>query len=261
MCSCGEAAARETCWSSTQEKILVSWFRDSYFFLRKCYFGVENMKKTLSAAIAAISFGTISHAATIDLTDNSFTSVTYQTFVQGPLGPIVEFTETVAGVDFDFQAAGQFRAVGTWGNGTSAAQGPWALTFGGGGGNTTSFTLTASEDVILESFSGFAQQFITGAIFDVTGGTVSSTGNQFSTSAFLATGTPVTDLFVGGPLYLDAGVTYSFTTTNAGAATQSHMTSLEFTKVDTTVVPLPAGLPLLLTGIVGIALLRRRQQS
>lgn len=225
------------------------------------------MKRFLFAVISAISFGTVSNAATIDLTDNTFTSVTYQSFVQGPLGPIIQFTETVDGVVFDFQTTGQFRNVGTWGNGTTAVSPPWALTFGGGGGNASSFTLTASVDVILNSFLGFAQQFNTGAIFDVTGGSVSSVGNQFSTAAFLSLGTPVADSFVGGPLALEAGVTYSFTTTNAGVSTQSHLTGLDFTKVNQgggggggggAVIPLPAGLPLLLTGLAGFALLRRR---
>ena len=216
------------------------------------------MKHLLMAAAAAISLGTASGAASIDLTDNSFSSVTYQSFPGGALGPIKQFSETVDGVVFDFQAGGQFRAVGTWGDG-SFSTGPFALTFGGGGGNTANFDLTVSQDVILNSFSGFAQRFVTGAIFDVTGGSVSSVGNQFSTSAFLATGTPVADTFVGGPLTLEAGVLYSFTTTNAGAATQSYLTGLDFTKVSAAVIPLPAGLPLLLSGLIGFAILRRRR--
>lgn len=215
------------------------------------------MKRFLLAVVSALSFGTVSNAATIDLSDNTFTSVTYETFVNG-LGPIIQFTETVDGVVFDFSTTGQFRNVGTWGNGTSNVSAPWALSFGGGGGNTSSFTLSASADVVLNSFSGFAQQFNTGAIFDVTGGAVSSLGNQFSTAAFLATGAPVADSFVGGPLTLLAGVTYSFSTTNSGPSTLSHLTSLDFTKSNANVVPLPAGLPLLLSGILGFALLRRR---
>jgi len=208
--------------------------------------------------IAASSSAT---ASTINLTDNAFTSVDFVTFAQGPIGPIAEFVETVEGVAFTFSARsvnGQFRAVGTWGNGTTNANPPFALSFGGSGGNTSVFTLSASQDVTLDAFTGFAQQFLTGAIFDVTGAGVSSTGNAFSTSAFLSGGTPVSDSFAGGPLSLIGGELYTFTTTNPGASTQSHLTSLEFTVPAP--VPLPAGLPLFLAGMGGLAFMRRRQK-
>lgn len=215
----------------------------------------------IGALLIAASSAT---ASTIDLTDNSFTSVDFVDFVQGPVGPIEEFVETVDGVAFTFSAAsvnGQFRNVGTWGDGTTNVSGPFGLTFGGAGGNTSSFTLSASQDVTLNAFLGFAQQFNTGAIFDVTGSGVASTGNAFSTSGFLSTGTPVSDSFAGGPLSLTGGETYTFTTTNAGVLTQSHLTGLDFTAATTNPapVPLPAGLPLLLAGLGGLAWMRRRQ--
>lgn len=221
------------------------------------------MKTTiLAAAIAALSFGA-ANAASIDLTDNVFTSVDYVDFVQGPVGPIEEFVETVDGVAFTFSAKlvnGQFRNVGPWGNGTTNTTAPWGLTFGGGGGNTATFTLSASQDVTLNAFLGFAQQFNTGAIFDVTGTGVSSLANAFSTSGSLSSGTPVSESFVGGPLSLTAGQVYTFTTTNAGAATQSHLTGLDFTKVTPppSSVPLPAGLPLMAAGLGVLAWVRRK---
>jgi hypothetical protein len=183
-------------------------------------------------------------------------------FVQGPFGPIEEFVETVDGVDFTFSAKpvnGQFRNVGPWGNGTTNTTAPWGLSFGGGGGNTATFTLTASQDVTLNAFLGFAQQFNTGAIFDVTGTGVSSAGNAFSTAGTLASGTPVSESFVGGALSLTAGEVYTFTTTNAGAATLSHLTGIDFTKVSAPAnVPLPAGLPLLVGGFGVLAWMRRK---
>ncbi|WP_299727544.1 VPLPA-CTERM sorting domain-containing protein [uncultured Tateyamaria sp.] len=220
------------------------------------------MKSFIPLIGAVLIAASSASAAVVDLTDNTFTSVDYVDFVQGPLGPIEEFVETVDGVAFTFSAksvSGQFRNVGTWGNGMFGG-GPHALSFGGGGGNTATFTLSASADVTLNAFVGFAQQFNTGAIFDVAGAGVSSTGNAFSTAAFLASGTPVADSFVGGPLSLMAGQVYTFTTTNSGVATQSHLTGLDFTTVQQPpAVPLPAGLPLLLAGLGGLAWMRRRQ--
>ena len=220
------------------------------------------MKYLLGAALA-LGLGTFSaQAATVDLTDNSFASVDYVDFVQGAVGPIEEFVEAVDGVLFTFSAKsvnGQFRNVGTWGDG-SFSTGAKALSFGGGGGNTASFTLSVSHDVTLNAFLGFAQQFNTGAIFDVTGLGVGSLGNAFGTTGFLSTGIPGTNGFVGGPLSLVAGQLYTFTTTNNGAATLSHLTGLDFTKAMAP-IPLPAGLPLLLLGLGGLALVRKKRPS
>jgi len=214
------------------------------------------MRQVLYAAgLAMLASGAT--AATIDFTDETFVpgSVTYAS-----AGPINGFQETADGVTFTIATSGQLRNIGPWLTIIDPAF-P-ALTFGGGSGNASVFTLSASADVMLNAFLGFAQQFNTGAIFDVTGAGVASTGNSFSTEGFLGSGIASVKSFAGGPLNLQAGEVYTFTTTNAGSATQSHMTGLEFTKTQGVgaTIPLPAGFPLLLSGLVGLGAMRLRRQ-
>lgn len=214
------------------------------------------MKMLISVAAAGMLRASTAQGALVDLTDNTFTDVTYEVFPNLTLGPIVAFDETVGGVTFSFATAEQFRTVGTWGDGTTNAAGPWALQFGGAGGNPDIFTLTVDTDIQLDAFHGFAQQFNTHPIFDVTGVDVSSVGNAFTTEGFLGSATPVADSFVGGPLQLRAGTVYTFTTTNAGAATNGYITALEFTLSDTGQqgdVPVPGIAWLMMAGLAASA--------
>ncbi|GAB4529901.1 MAG: hypothetical protein Tsb0019_31710 [Roseibium sp.] len=203
-------------------------------------------------------------ASTIVLVDNLFTSVTYENTAAGPLGPIIGFTETSAGVSFDFaRISGQFRKIGPWGSGVIGSP-SYAADVGGGGGSVTSFSLTTSHDVLLNSFSGLgAGSPLVNPVFSVTGGAVSSIGNTFSSAGFIGS-PPTTNSFVGGPLALAAGISYIFDFTNAGVVTTGHFTSFNFTKVTTpTTVPLPAALPLLAggLGLVGVMGWRRKKSS
>ena len=209
------------------------------------------MKKMLAAGVLFLA-GPL-QAATIDLTDGIFSDAVYETFVQGPIGPVIGFTETVDGVSFTFhRVSGQFRKVGPWGDGSFDTP-PFALDFGGGGGSASSFSLVSSHDVTLDSFSGMGQQFNTAPVFDFVGGSVSSEGNAFSMSGFLGSDVPGTDPFADGPLSLDAGVSYVFTVTNNGAATRGYLTALTFTPV-----PLPAAFPVMLSALVAVSAFRRR---
>jgi len=216
--------------------------------------------KRILAIVAATMISGAASAASVDLTDGVFSNPQYETFVQGPLGPIIAFDEVVDGVTFAFSTTGQFRNVGPWGNGTSNAAAPWALSFGGGGGNASTFTLTVDMDITLQSFSGVGQQFNTNPIFDVTGSGVSSVGNTFSTVGFMGDAAG-TDSFASGPLNLVAGQTYTFSATNAGVTTVGHLYGLSFEKVTMSPVPLPAGLPLLVAGLGALGLIGRRRRS
>ncbi|MCF2905240.1 VPLPA-CTERM sorting domain-containing protein [Octadecabacter sp. CECT 8868] len=219
------------------------------------------MKTILSALAAGILVASAAQSATFDLTDKTFVSgsVTYDTY-----NPINGFQEEADGVTFTFATAGQFRSIGEWLGGainpTDAA-----LSFGGGAGNPTSFTMSVDTDVTLNAFLGFDQLYNTGAIFDVVGDGVSSIGNTFSTAAFLSSGVPVAENFVGGGLSLTAGSIYSFTASNAGALTRSYFTGFDFTKAAVTPapspVPLPAGLPLLLAGLGAFSFVKRRKTA
>ena len=220
-----------------------------------------NMWKSVFGAIALLGLVTSvnAKAAIVDLTDNTFTSITHESFVQGAIGPPIAFEETVGGVVFSFaRISGQFRQVATWGDGTTNLSGPFVADIGGGAGSVSAFTLSVSQAVSLNSFIGFAQQFNTNPIFDVTGGSVSSIGNTFSVAGFPGSAIPAVDDFVGGPLALEAGTVYTFDITNSGPATRGYITGLDFT-AETTTVPVPAALPLLLTGLAALGLLSRRR--
>ncbi|MBU2994651.1 VPLPA-CTERM sorting domain-containing protein [Octadecabacter sp. B2R22] len=125
--------------------------------------------------------------------------------------------------------------------------------------------MSVDTDVTLNAFLGFNQLYNTGVIFDVVGDGVSSSGNTFSTDAFLSTGVPVAESFVGGGLSLTAGSIYSFTASNGGALTRSYFTGFDFTTTSVTPtpspVPLPAGLPLLLAGLGAFGYVKRRKTA
>ena len=215
------------------------------------------MFKFISAAAFVMAAATSVSASTVDLSDGNFVpgSVTYST-----VNPINGFAELSDSVTFTFATSGQFRSIGTWNTGIIDPANP-VLAIGGGGLSTTSFTISVDQDVTLDAFTGFDARYLVNAVFDVTGAGVSSLGNGFSTVGSLSIDTPVSESFVGGPLNLSAGESYTFSITNPSATTQSFIFGLEFTKADVEVVPLPAGLSLLLGALGLLGLVRRRSAA
>ncbi len=212
------------------------------------------MKNYLLAA--GLLFGTAgTHAGTIDFTDNSFAGT--PTYAFGGSGPIIAFSESADGADLSF-SGGQFRALGPWGSGMFA-DGTYSLQFGGGAGNTASFSLIPSIDIFLNSYTGLGgASGNLNAIFNITGLGVNSIGNTFVTQGF--DGHPgETNAFTGGPLLLQAGEAYQFVTTNASANTIGRFYSFDVAAAGGQ-VPLPAGLPLFLMGFGMLVALRARSQ-
>ena len=214
------------------------------------------MRSTILGVALALAGGAASASTvsgSIDFTDGVFSNVSYSF-----AGPINGFDEVANGVTFSFATTGQFRQIGPYRDGGFVPADP-SLAFGGGGGNTREFTLTVDQDVMLTSFTGSGQTFITSPVFDVTGAGVASVGNDFSVEGFFP-GPVGTESFEGGPLNLLAGETYTFTTTNSGSTTSGRFTAFAFT-TQMAPVPLPATAPLLLAAFAGLAFARRRRAA
>lgn len=96
------------------------------------------------------------------------------------------------------------------------------LSFGGGSGSTLSFDFTPSNSIQLESFTIGGGLSINNPVFDIReGASVLSMSNSGDAS----------DSFVGAPLTLQGGTTYSFVVTAPGAGVQRQMASWEYTVV------------------------------
>lgn len=123
------------------------------------------------------------------------------------------------------------------------------LHVGGGGGSTLQFTISADMDVNLQSYGLSSGGFFLGTpTLDV----LTSTGNALTPQG-------ATVNFAGGPIALSAGTAVTFDVQNTGAAVQSFIGSFDFEKATTApVVPLPAGMPLMLAGLAAFAWVRRK---
>ena len=204
------------------------------------------MKKLLIALGASV-FGLVgvANSATLDLTNRNFDSELTRTF-------------TESGVNFTFDAVDNF--VG----GARLLGGDNGLLVGGGAGSSIEFTLQVSQNITLSGYGtnqggGFA---LGAPIFDLTDGvtTLIDDGlinNPASTNIFNPSGENIVSV-TGLSLALLAGTTYTFDINSVGAGVQGFFTSLEF---QTSVVPLPAGLPLALTALGLLGLIGRRRRK
>jgi len=197
------------------------------------------MRKQLAACLFTLTMGS-AQAATVDLADGMFTPIP-----ETALGDPEIFSETIDGVTFTFSATKNFGGTPRFNNLTTAGIG---LHVGGGGGSVLEFTLEVDAAVTLDSYSTVSTGFFLGSpTFGINGNNVASTTNPLP-------GEP-TNLFDGGPLLLDAGTLYTFNIENPGEAVQGFIAGIDFT----TVVPLPAPIILLASGLLGVCARRRRR--
>ncbi len=203
-------------------------------------------QKAILSAILFTASASMSQAGTIDFTDGVFDVVTASSQVGNPEA----LSEEAAGVTFTFTALDNL--VGADRMFPSAT----GLTFGGGGGSTIQFSLTADADVTLSGFAtNQASAAFTDPTFDVmlNAVTVSSGNVGDGTSA----------LFASGPLSLSLGDTLVFGITNPGAITQASLSSIDFDLVTTSAsaVPLPASMSFLLAGLAGLGWQSRKRRN
>lgn len=209
---------------------------------------MKNLFLASSAALALL--GSSALASTIDLTDGVF-SVTGAPAVTG-LGP-TGFSETADGVVFTFSNPSS-RGTNQFSLGNNG------VAVGGGGVSAFSFDFSVDTDVTLLGYAGFNQTFLVAPNLTLSeGSTVLDSGVAFSATGSNSSAA-VNEAFSGGAMpLLTAGTIYSVTVNNPGVTTSGFLTAIEFEAVAAQPIPLPAGLPLLLAGIGGLAWLRRRQ--
>ena len=124
------------------------------------------------------------------------------------------------------------------------------LQYGGGGASTLSFDFSVNQDVDLESYTIADAMFIFGnPDFNLNDGATILSANNTSL------GSGLTHDFVGGPIRLDAGTTYTFDVQTTGAAIQSFQSSWTYTA---TSVPEPSSMALLALGGCVVVFRRRR---
>lgn len=214
------------------------------------------MKQLTSALVVGLLTAGAATAGTIDFQDGNF--VASDPGLNGK-NAIVE--RIADGVNFTFTAlVNSIGGVG-WNGTLGGGAMPNGLHVGGGGNSTVQFSMTADADITLNSYTlADVFGFLGNATMDVlNGATMLSEDN-----ALVPRG--ATFNFADGPIAMAANTTYTFDINETGFAVQSYIGSFDFTKVTTTmpndpVVPLPAGLPLLMAGLAAMFGLRARKSA
>lgn len=205
---------------------------------------MKSLKHLIVLLLSAVALGN-ARAATIDLTDGLFTEIEAAMASGMALDVPRVFTESASGVVFTFTATNNLVGVPKFNDLTNTGFG---IQLGGGGGSIIEFTLETSANVTLDSYSTVSNGFFLGTpTFDITGGSIVSSGNALPEDVAV-------NPFAGGPLLFEAGTIYTFDIENTGAAVQAFLGGIEFT-----VVPLPAPALLLASGF--LALLARKRKT
>lgn len=212
------------------------------------------MKNIFTAAILGLAIPATAQASTVDLTDGVFTTVASSSV---PGRPVV-FSEIVDGITFTFTALDNLVGITSFLTGLGGGMSN-GLRFGGGAGSTTSWSISASADVILTSYSGFNSAFLNAPELSVSaGGSALASGAPFSASGFSAAAAGVESVPSGLSLF-PRDVPFTFDVTNPGVITQGYLTGFTFDVVPAAAVPLPAGLPLMAAALGVFGWLRRRK--
>lgn len=203
------------------------------------------MKTKVFALIASLAFAGAASAATLDFTTNTYAST---------FGPNVA-TDSIDGVNFTITATA--RGVNGFRQG-----GAGGLSFGVPGNGMYSIAIVADKDVEYNSMygNGHSLTAFAGQLpfdIDVEGSEVSG-GNMFADTSLQ------TVAFGDGPISVAAGETFFFhvdfdALIGSSIYASALVKSFDFSVDQAPAVPLPAGMPLLLAGLGGLAVLRRRK--
>lgn len=197
------------------------------------------------ALIASLFFAGAASAATLD-----FTTSTYD----ATFGPNVA-TDSVDGVNFTITATA--RGVNGFRQGLGRG-----LSFGVPGNGMYTIAIVADKDVEYNSMYGKGHGSTQNAgqlPFDIDVGAVEVSGGNMFTDTTLQT-----VVFAGGPISVSAGETFFFhvdfdALIGNNIYASALVKSFDFTVDQAPTVPLPAGLPLMLAGLGGLVVLRRRK--
>ena len=205
------------------------------------------MRLLFTAFVFFTSLVSAAHASTVSFSDSVFDDTSGANPGDNQASLIVD------GVSFLFTAVSR-------GSDGFRRDGPdTGLQFGVGGNGMISITAVADQDILLTSISGRDNSVdrttsITPPLpFDVLAGSF--------TILDQATFAETTGSLALGNYLLTAGTSFTITDGANGNALQRFiLSSFDFEAATTAPIPLPAGLPLLLAGLGGLAVMKRRKE-
>ena len=216
--------------------------------------------KTLSLASAVIAAFVVSAASvqadTMDFSDAFFAP----TFNPDIFNPYVT-SGTFGGVAFSFSVT----SYGTDGFRQYAVGGQQGVAFGRGGNGMQTLSITADQDIKLVSLTGrdISADPVGGPITDSLPFDIFAGGTQIVSDLTFTDAFPSTELLGGTTLVAGQTFTIAHDISNVNDAIRSaaYISSFEYEVLPGGQVPVPAALPLVLSGIGGLVALRRRRRK